>query len=213
MESSTQQIDRIMAIWNEHMEVSKALPISPRPSQTRLISSALLSLRAASYSSQGTGDRRPMRSTSPRNLRAASCASGNPFGPSRCTSTRRLSPQLEMITGMNMCLPASYPPMPGRAMCFWRSPQAAIAEISCARLRRLVEQSRSSSGSRVNRGGRCERHATFVYASPPNRRREFRKCTSRSATRSVSFWKRDWRRHETGSAEFRGGTRDRRAGF
>jgi len=25
--SSTQQIDRIMAIWNEHMEVSKALPI------------------------------------------------------------------------------------------------------------------------------------------------------------------------------------------
>ncbi len=27
MASSTQQIDRIMAIWNEHMEVSKALPI------------------------------------------------------------------------------------------------------------------------------------------------------------------------------------------
>jgi D-sedoheptulose 7-phosphate isomerase len=25
--SSTQQIDRIMAIWNEHMEISKALPI------------------------------------------------------------------------------------------------------------------------------------------------------------------------------------------
>ncbi len=27
MASSTQQIDRIMAIWNEHMEVSKALPV------------------------------------------------------------------------------------------------------------------------------------------------------------------------------------------
>lgn len=27
MASSTQQIDRIMAIWNEHMEISRALPI------------------------------------------------------------------------------------------------------------------------------------------------------------------------------------------
>ena len=100
----------------------------------------------------GNGDRRPMRSTSLRNLRVVSCASGNLSGRSRCTSTRLLSPRSETITGMNMCLPASFPPMPGRAMCFWRSRQAVIARISCARLRRLVRAKSPSLGSRVNRG-------------------------------------------------------------
>jgi SIS domain len=147
---STQPMDRIMPIWNEHMEVSKALPIlAPAVSNAVDIICSSLAAGGQLLIAGNGGSAADVRHIAAE-LTAASYSNGNPSGPSRCTSTHQLSRRLETITGMNMSLPASYPPMPGPAMCSWRSPRAAIAGISCAQSMRLVRAKLSSSGSRVN---------------------------------------------------------------
>jgi hypothetical protein len=77
-----------MAIWDEHSEVARALPMLALSFQTLL-------MRSASCSLHRTGDQRPMCSRSLLNLPAASCASGYPGERLCCTATRPLSPRLE----------------------------------------------------------------------------------------------------------------------
>jgi len=142
--SPTRQVDRIMAIWNEHLEISKALP-GLAPAVSAAVDMICSSLAAGGQLLvAGNGGSAADAQHIAADLPAAFCASGNPSGHSRCTSTLRLSRRSETITGMNMCLPASYPPTLGRVMYFWRSPQVATARIFCVPLRRLVKADQSS---------------------------------------------------------------------
>lgn len=138
MATSNQQEDRIKAIWNEHLDVAKALP-----ALASAVSSAVdLMYTAMAAGGQllvaGNGDPRRMRSTLPLNSQVVSSSSGDLSGRSRYTSTRRRLQRSETITGTNMCLPANSPLTRDQATCCWQFLLAVTARTFCARSRRPV---------------------------------------------------------------------------
>lgn len=145
MAIATHQVERILSIWNEHMEVAKALPglASAVSSAVDRMASSLAV--GGQLLIAGNGDQQPTRSTSLPSLRDVSCVSGSRCGPLLCTGIRQLSRRLGTITVMIECLPGNLPPMPGRVTYSWLFRPAAIVRIFCAQLRRLANARFSSS--------------------------------------------------------------------
>src|SRR5713226_2052989 len=177
--SSTQQIDRIMAIWNEHMEVSKALPILA-PAVSNAVDMICSSLAtggqlliagnggsaadaqhiAAELTGRFLRERQPLRALALHVNTSALTAIGNDYGYEHVFA-RELSAHAR----------------PGDVFL------AITTSGNSRNILRAIEAARKSKavviGLTGESGGRCERHATFVCASPPNQPRGFRKCTLR----------------------------------
>ncbi len=140
MTATTQQVDKITEIWNKHLDVAKALHelTSDVSNAVDVIASSLAA--GGNSSSPATEDPRRTLSTSRRNLRAASNASGNHSALSPCTRTHQRLRPLETITDTNTCLRVNFWLMRGRETYFWQFQRAAIAGTFSARSKPHAER-------------------------------------------------------------------------
>jgi len=114
----TKQSDKILSIWDEHLQVAKTLTGLAASVSDAVDLIYAHCLRAVSYFVPAMGAQRRMRSISLQNLPAGSSWSENRSERWRFTAIRRLSPQSETIMDTNWCSLGS-----SRA----RSPQRRLA--------------------------------------------------------------------------------------
>ena len=197
MASPTQQLEKIKAIWNEHLEVAKALPAlaADVSSAVDLIYDSLAAggqlliagnggsaADAQHIAAELTGrfflERRPFRALALHTNSSALTAIGNDYG---------------------------YEHVFARELTAHARPGDVLLAISTSgnskNILLAIEAARKCKvaviGLTGETGGQnARRPAIFVCASHPNQRRGCRRCISRSATRFASFWKRGWWGHE-----------------
>ena len=199
MASPTQQINRITAIWNEHLEVAKALPTlaSAVSSAVDLIYSSMAAggqllvagnggsaADAQHIAAELTGrfflERRPFRALALHVNTSALTAIGNDYG-------------YEHVFARELKAHAR----PGDVLL------AISTSGNSVNILRAIEAARECKVSVIGLTGKleakCEACVIFVCACQPSQLRGCRRCISPLVTPSASSWKRGWRRETKSS--------------